>query len=230
VPSPPRMIRVVPGEIDARQLTTRLVLPTTAQPAWPPFRRVSESIANRERHLPAHAHEGEEVLTYVTEGVAAYQVDAGSAELVPSGGARLLIAPSRVGHRVSPGPGGTVRWFNLVVALPPGTAGAPRKLALPESPTPREEDNVSVRSLVGPGAPMASLGGLECDELSFSEESTTFRKVGRERRAVVYALSGRGAVDQQPIEAGEAAFVEGVPGTAVRGTPGFRTVLATAPR
>jgi hypothetical protein len=93
----------------------------------------------------------------------------------------------------------------------------------------REEDTVLVRSIVGPRAAMVSSAGLESEELSFRTEGTTFRKVGVGRRAVLYAVSGRGSVDQKAIEAGEVAFVEGMPGIAVQGDGGFCGILATAP-
>jgi hypothetical protein len=77
---------------------------------------------------------------------------------------------------------------------------------------------------------MVSSAGLECHELQFTDEATTVRRVGSDRRAVLYAMSGRGTVDQKDIEAGEAAFIEGMPGVAVQGGDGFCLILATVPR
>jgi hypothetical protein len=88
---------------------------------------------------------------------------------------------------------------------------------------------VFVHPIVGRGAAMTSSVGLECEELQFRTEGTTFRKLGSGRRAVFYAMAGRGSADQTPIEAGEVAFIEGRPGVAVRGDPGFRAIFATAP-
>jgi redox-sensitive bicupin YhaK (pirin superfamily) len=226
----PRSVRITPGELDTSSVTTRRLLPTSAQSEWRPFHRVAESIANRARQLPTHAHEREEVLTYVTEGFATYQLDSGAAESLRLGSGRLLTTSGRATHRISPAEGGAIRWFNLVVGLPPTSSGAPRLQRLePETPA-VEEDTVLVRSLVGPKAPMTSLAGLECEELRFRTDSTTFRKVGPVRRAVFYAVSGRGSLDQKAIEAGEVAFVEGMPGVAVRGEAGFCGILATAPK
>ncbi|MCI4328336.1 MAG: hypothetical protein L3J86_02015, partial [Thermoplasmata archaeon] len=77
-------------------MTTRLLVPTPDQPNWSPFQRVAESLANRARQLPTHAHEREEVLTYVTEGLASYQLESLAAEALPRGSGRLLISPGRV--------------------------------------------------------------------------------------------------------------------------------------
>ncbi|MCI4323024.1 MAG: hypothetical protein L3K03_03230 [Thermoplasmata archaeon] len=225
----PRSIRVVPGELDTTVVTTRLLVPTPAQPSWSPFRRVAESIANRARQLPTHAHEREEVLTYVTEGFASYQFEDGAIESVPRGSGRLLTAPGRVSHRISPATGGAIRWFNLVVALPAASTGASRLQRMSPQAAAIEEDTVIVRPIVGPRAPMSSSTGFECQELQFPNGGATFRKVGLDHRAIFYATSGRGSVDHKAIEAGEAAFVEGMPGVAIEGDDGFSVLLATAP-
>jgi redox-sensitive bicupin YhaK (pirin superfamily) len=219
----------VTGEIESAPVSTRLLIPTSAQPLWPPFRRVAESIASQGRQSPTHAHELEEVLTYVTEGFASYQLEGGAADSLPHGSARLLTAPVRVRHRVAPAQGAVIRWFNLVVGLTRGASGPTRlQSAGPGTPS-TDVDNVRVSLLVGPRAPMTSSSGLECQEMVFAEPSTTFLRVGRTRRALLYTLAGEGAVDQRELSAGAGALVEGVPGVAVQGRPGFRAIFASAP-
>ena len=210
-------------------VTTRRLLPIPAQSNWSPFQRVAESIANRARQLPMHTHERVEVLTYAIEGFATYQLENRAAESLERGSARLLSSPGKVSHRISPDRGGAIRWFNLVVALPAGSAGGPQLQSMgPQTPV-VEEDTVLVRSLVGPKGPMTSSGGFACQELTFENEGTTFRKVGADHRAVLYAMSGRGLVDHKPIETGEVAFIEGLPGVSLQGEAGFWGFLATAP-
>lgn len=224
-----RSIRVVAGELDTRTVTTRSVVPSTAQPEWVPFRRITEGIASKGRTLPPHAHEREEVLTYVTEGFAVYQLGHDAPLALSQGSARLLTTGARVEHRVSPAQGGAIRWFNIVVTLPAGDT-RPARVQSAAADTPVVEvDTVRVRPLVGPRAPMASAVGLEAQEMLFVADSTTIPRVGPRRRAFVYALAGRGAVDDRPIETGEAALVEGVPGISVHGTVGFRAIFASAP-
>jgi len=53
-------VRVVAGEVGAREVTARVALPTAAQPRWPPFERVAETIATPRRPFPLHRHEGVE--------------------------------------------------------------------------------------------------------------------------------------------------------------------------
>ncbi|MCI4326606.1 MAG: cupin domain-containing protein [Thermoplasmata archaeon] len=210
-------------------MTTRRLLPIPAQSTWNPFHRVAESLANRARQLPTHAHEREEVLTYVTEGFASYQFENGPAASLRRGSGRLLTTPGRATHRISPSEGGAIRWFNLVVGLPIDSTGGPRLQSMDSEAPTIEEDTVLVRSIVGPRAAMASSAGMECEALEFRTAGTTFRRVGPGRRAVFYAMSGRGSVDQKAIEVGEVAFVEGMPGVAVQGDGGFAGIWATAP-
>jgi redox-sensitive bicupin YhaK (pirin superfamily) len=225
----PRSVRIAPGELDTSLVTTRRLLPTSSQPDWSPFSRVAESLANRARQMPPHAHERVEVLTYVTEGFAAYQLEGGAVESLQRGSGRLLTTPARTTHRISPAEGGAIRWFNLVLGLPAGSTGGVQLQRVDPGAPSLEEDTVLVRPIVGPRAAMTSAAGLECVEFQFRTEGTTFRKVGAGHRALFYARSGRGAVDQKPLEAGEVAFIEGMPGVAVQGSVGFAGIWATAP-
>jgi redox-sensitive bicupin YhaK (pirin superfamily) len=228
-PSPPK-VRIVAGEIQTQSATTRLVLPTVAQPAWPPFLRVAETIASRARPLAAHPHEHEEVLTLVSEGFASYQLENETPQLLRAGSARLLTSPARSSHRISPAQGGAIRWFNLVAGPIAPASSSPRLQASEPTEQPRVEENTLVRPLVGPGAPMSSGAGLEVREVSFVQPSATFQRVGHDRRAVVYAFSGHGSVDGRGLEAGEAALAEGVAAVSLQGSQGLRAVVATAPR
>jgi redox-sensitive bicupin YhaK (pirin superfamily) len=176
-----------------------------------------------------HAHEREEVLTYVTEGFASYQFESGPIQPLRRGSGRLLTSPGRTTHCISPTQGGAIRWFNLVLSLPASSTGVARlQLMDPQEPA-IEEDTVLVRSIVGPRSAMTSSAGLVCEELQFRTEGTTFRKVGPAQRALFYAMAGRGSVAHQPIESGEVAFVEGMPGIALHGEAGFGGIFASAP-
>ncbi len=223
-------IRIVAGEIQTQSATTRLVLPTANLPAWPPYLRVSETVAGRARQLAAHPHEHEEVLTVVSDGFASYQLGNDPPQALGPGSARLLTSPGRSSHRISPSRGGAIRWFNLVVGPIAPSATPPKLQASEPGGTPRVEENALVRPLVGPGAPMSSGAGLEVREVTFVQPSATFQRVGHDRRAVLYVLAGQGSVEGRGIEAGEAALAEGVAAVSLQGSKGLRAVVATAPR
>jgi redox-sensitive bicupin YhaK (pirin superfamily) len=226
----PPSVRIVPGVVDSHNVTARLVLPTSQQGAWPPFVRVAESIAAVGRRFPQHAHEAEEVLTFEIEGNASYEIPPSPAVALDPGCLELLASSSKVTHAIRPAGGTSVRWFSLVVSLPAGAAVPTRAQFDRPTASALQADGTVVRRLVGPGARTASACGLEAEEITFGSEGTSFRRVGRDRRGLVYAFAGRGGVDNEPLELGEAALIENASGIALRGARGFRVVVATLPR
>ncbi len=223
-------IRVVKGEIDARDATTRVVLPIASVARWPPFERVTETIATPRRPFPRHKHEGVEVLTYVIDGSASYAFEPAAPRELSAGSTILLTAPTATSHAINPRQGHTVRWFSVVAALPPKTSAAPGLQVHRVMETEVEAEGAIVRRLVGPGTPLTSTAGLEGVALEYRNPGATFLKVGHDRVAVCYALSGHGKIDNENLDAGEAAFVEQAAGVAVQGQVGFQVALASAPR
>ncbi len=223
-------LRIVPGIVETKSTTTRLVIPTSAQPAWPPFVRVGETVASRARQFPAHSHEGEEVLTYVIDGFSSYQSEDQPPEVLQRGSARFLTASTKSSHRIMSARGGPIRWFNLVTSLPAPVAGAPRVQSSEPPVAPRYDEDAHVRPLVGPGSYIASAGGLEVAEIKFEEPATTFRRIGHNRRGVVYSIAGMGTVDGKGIESGEAALAEGMAGIAIQSLRRLWVIVATGPR
>ena len=223
-------IRVVQGEIGAKDVTTRTLIPVVSQARWPPFERVAETIATPRRLFPPHRHEGVEVLTYVIEGSGTYAYGPHPAETLVAGATRLLTAPTPVSHAINPGKGQTVRWFAVVASLPASNAAPSRLQSGRAEPTELQPDGTILRRIAGPGTTLRSSVGIESEAIEFRSTGATFRKVGHDRVAICYALSGRGRVDDQVVEGGEAALVEQAAGIALHGQAGFRIVLVHAPR
>ncbi|MGC2289772.1 MAG: pirin family protein [Thermoplasmata archaeon] len=223
-------VRVVPGEISSKNVTTRTVIPTGAQSRWPPFERVAETIATPRRPFPPHGHEGVEVLTYVIEGSALYAIAPGVTEPIQPGTIELLTAPTTVSHAINPAKGQTIRWFALVATLPTGATTSIRLQSGRAVAIAMQPDGTVVRHLVGPRSTLTSVVGLECDAIEFHRGGTSFRRVGHDRVAVLYAISGPGMVDNVPLDAGEAVLVDDAAGVALEGEPGFHVILSSAPR
>ncbi|MGB6500734.1 MAG: hypothetical protein WBG19_04965 [Thermoplasmata archaeon] len=223
-------IRVVAAEIEAKTATTRTAIPTSAQPSWPPFERVAETIATPRRPFPMHRHSGVEVLTYVIEGSASYHFGEEPPRPLGPGSTVLLTAPTSLSHAINPGQGRTVRWFAVVAALPSPSPAAARLQAAEARPVTGVTDDILVRHLVGRESSLTSAAGLESDEFEFRAPATTFRETGHDRLAIGYALAGRGRLGEVPIEAGETALVEDTAGISIEGQSGFKLVFVGAPR
>ncbi len=223
-------IRIVQGEVGSRDATTRIVLPSRAHESLPPFERVAETIATPRRRFPAHRHQGVEVLTYVIEGSASYEFGPGPAEPLVPGDVRLLTSPTTVSHAINPGTGSTVRWFAVVATLSGGKSDLPRVQAGVARSAGLQPDGTVERRICGPGSGLNAEAGLECASIEFEASGTVFRRVGHDRVGVAYTLSSTGTIDNQTLEAGEAALVEDAAGIALQGSPGFQLILAMAPR
>lgn len=169
------------------------------------------------------------MLTYVIEGAASHEFGPGPPGRLTAGSAILLTAPKPVSHAINSVPGHTVRWFSAVVMLGPGPAPAPG-LFVSQVADGAGPDGSAVRPLVGPGSPLPSAAGLEGAIIEHESEGTSFHRVGHDRLALVYALRGRGRVDDATLDGGEAALVEATAGVALHGQPGFRAVFLSAPR
>ncbi len=223
-------IRVVAGEISATDVTTRAVLPNTTQPKWPPYVLVAETIATPRRRFPAHRHTGVEVLSYIVEGQGTYENATDPPQPVGAGTVHLLTAATTLAHVINPGKGQTIRWFAVVVDLASGQLTQNALQRYDSKELPPAADGTVTRALVGPTTPIRSATGMEAGAISFVGDGTSFRKIGHGTLAVCYVLSGRGRIDSDPIEMGEAALVQDAAGVAIAGGAGFRVVLVKMPR
>ncbi len=66
-------------------------------------------------------------------------------------------------------------------------------------------------------------------DIEFARNATGFFRIGRNRRAVAYVLSGSGMLDDVPIKSGSGALLENMSAVAIGGSPGYRIVLASVP-
>lgn len=222
-------IQWVPGEVVAKATTARLMLPTTNVTSWSPFTRIVETIATTSRQPPSHAHEGEEVLTYMFEGFADYQFGNDPPVSLPPGSVRLLTATGKASHRIAPSKGSTVRWMSVVLDLPPGTVGESRIQGGSPRPSEMQPDGSVITELVGLNSGLASKSGLIAKEVRFAQDGTAFNRIGHGRRGFAYAIGGRGAIDNQPIETGEGVLLDRVAGVALHGQRGLRLLIGSAP-
>jgi redox-sensitive bicupin YhaK (pirin superfamily) len=223
-------VKIVAGEISAKDATTRTVVPTAGGSKLPPFERVAETIATPRRRFPPHRHEGVEVLTYVIEGSGLQEYGSDAPVSVRAGSTSLLSATASVAHSMNPGIGQTMRWFAILSTLPSGRGGSNRVQSGLVEPSAVLSDGTVVRRLVGPGALTTSAMGLECEEIEFRSTGAAFRRVGRDRVGIFYAITGTGQVDGAPLDAGEAALAEDVSGVGIQGRSGLHLMFASAPR
>ena len=229
VSRPPARVRLVSGEVDAKDVATRTVIPSSQLAFWSPFVRVGETLATPRKRFGPHAHEHQEVLIYLIEGAAQHTTPRGRSEELRAGAVLFLCASAPASHAVNPRPGHTARWFSIVAEIPAeGAVTEGVDVSLP-SPSPVQPDGTVLTPLLGAGTSFRSRLGTEVVAIEFREGGTAFRRVGAGHRALFYSLAGRGSVDNAPLEGGEAALVENSAAVSLSGSIGFRVVQATVP-
>ena len=228
---PPRTSRVrkVTGEVDAKEVSTRSVIPSSQVEFWAPFVRVGETASNPRKRFAPHPHQQQEVLIYFVEGLALHTTASGRSEELRPGSVLFLSTRAPTSHAINPRPGRTARWFSIVSALPAETAGSQElSLAVPAASS-LQPDGTTVTPLLGPGTSFRSALGVEAAALHFREDGTAFPRIGPHHRSLFYALGGRGTVDNVPLQVGEAALIERAAAVSLSGAAGFVVVQATAP-
>jgi redox-sensitive bicupin YhaK (pirin superfamily) len=218
------------SEVDSGDVSTRVLLPRPDQPAWLPFKRVAETIPRSTLSGATHPHAAEEVLVYVLEGATRHADADGHQVDLHKGSVLLLTALSRTSHEILYEPGHAQHWVSLVVdasSSPPGESTHLQQE--PVGASGAGSDGLIRRPLVGPSSPVRSSVGLEAWDLEFQDGGTAFPKVGRNRRGVLYALTGEGRVENRPVAGGKGVLVAQSSGFTLTGDAGFRVILATAP-
>ncbi len=228
--SQPGIGRVVRGEIDADERTNRLLFPTRDQPAWLPFERFAESMTTGRTKLERHAHQAQEVVLYLLEGEIEHVDQGGHRERLTPGCTVVLSAHDEAHHQLVPVTGKRARWLSTVIRLPWHTEPPPNALQVKGPSDPIEASDGTVqRPVVGPLARADSSSGLEALDVEFARKGTGFFRIGKENRAVAYALGGSGSINEVPVDPGLGVLLEHAASVAISGAPGYRVLLAILP-
>lgn len=222
--------KIVTGQLDASDVTSSLLIPNATQVPWLPIERFGETMATPRKKEGPHPHVAEEVVAYVLEGFVDHEYDGGKAETLEAGSVLVLTAHEEVLHELVMRKGRSARWLSIVLRIPWHTEPIATSVVTRTAGDPVEAPDGSVkRPVVGPLARADAFTKLELTDIEFAKEGTAFFRVGRDRRAVVYALGGSGAIGDNEIRPGQGALVEHASGISIRGSPGFRVALATVP-
>lgn len=222
---------IVPGQVEADDITARLLFPTARQGPWLPFERFAETMATSRKKAGLHPHQAEEVVVYVLEGYVGHEYDGGNYESLTDGSVVVLTAHEEIRHELVMEKGRTARWLSIVLRVPWHTEPPPTSILIRTAGDAVEgSDGTVQRAVVGPLARAEAFTGLEFTDISFAKEGTGFFRIGRDRRSVAYVLGGSGTIGGKHVEPGDGALLENASGIAIHGSPGYRVALATVPR
>ena len=224
-------MKITQGQIDAADVTTRLLLPTSQQGPWSPFERFGETIATARKKEGLHSHNAEEVVVYVLEGYVDHESDGGQPATLTQGSVLVLTAHEPIRHELVMQKGRSARWMSIVLRLPSHAERTPASVQIKTAGDPIEAaDGTVQRPVVGSHARADAFTHIECTDIGFAKEGTAFFRLGKTQRSVAYVLSGSGTFGTEHVEPGDGALLENASGFSMHGTPGFRVVLASLPR
>lgn len=195
-------------------------------------------------HSPAligmHPHRGFEIMSYVVEGSLSHRDSLGTRSVVGPGGAQMMQTGSGVSHEEETLDKGTQFfqiWFEPELAKALRRPPTYREFQAESLPT-TERDGVSVKYVLGDGAPFSFVADASMRDVTVASGSTYDLELKEGRLLAVVAVSGRGVwrtSKGREIEFGEKDFTvveaeEGSTLTAIpRGSEGLRlAVVETA--
>ena len=220
----------VNGQIEVSDVASRLLFPTSEQGPWLPYERFAETMATSRKIEGPHPHEAEELVVYVLEGFVDHAYD-GKHEALAEGSVLVLTAHDEIRHELVMKKGRSARWLSIVLRIPGHAERFPTAVVTRTVGDPiAGSDGTVQRPVVGTRARASAFTGLECTDIEFAKEGTSFLRIGRARKGIAYALRGTGSIGDDRLEPGQGVLVERASGLAVRGTPGFRLLLTTVPR
>ncbi len=224
-------MKIAAGQIEASDITSRLLFPTALQGPWLPFERLAETIATSRKKEGLHPHQAEEVVVYVLEGYVDHEYDGGQHATLTQGSVLLLTAHEEIRHQLVMQKGRSARWLSIVLRLPWHTEPPPTSVQIKTAGDPIEAaDGTVQRPIVGSHARADAFTHLEYTDIEFAKAGTAFFRLGKTQRSVAYVLSGSGTFGTEHVEPGHGALLENVSGLSIHGTPGFRVALASVPR
>ena len=130
--------------------------PTSEVSKVDPFLLFDEFFVEKPAGFPMHSHSGFEVVTYMLEGAFDHEDSSGVSGRIREGEAQRMVTGGGIKHSEMPGTDGMNHGLQLWTDLPQGLKDAEPEYGkgnAGEIPV-REKDGVTVRTIVGEGAPI----------------------------------------------------------------------------
>ena len=161
--------------------------------------------------FPDHPHRGFEAITYLFDGGMKHADNLGNRGIVHAGGAQRLTAGRGIVH--SEFPGGRAHGIQLWINLPQRLKSLEPDYQQVEMDQLQQTDidGVMIRTIVGSGGAIDLHTPVEYLEIRMPPGSSITQQISPGFRGFVYIVASEVTVKDQPLKAGQAAFVEGEP-------------------
>ena len=172
--------------------------------------------------FPDHPHRGFEAITYLFDGGMKHADNLGNVGTIHAGGAQRFTAGRGLVHSEFPDgrAHGIQLWINLAKALK-AVDPAYRQVEADEIPE-VTENGVSIRTIVGESGAISLHTDVEYLEIRMAGDSKLQRALPSDFRGFIYAVEGQANIDGEPLNSGEAAFIENQSQIALQSSEGGR--------
>jgi len=159
--------------------------------------------------FPNHPHRGFEAITYMFAGGMQHTDNLGNKGTVHGGGAQRFTAGRGIVH--SEMPDGHAAGIQLWINLPRKLKGLDPEYQQVQADEFGVEEfgGGSLKKITGENGPVQLRTDVEYFDVSLDEGASFHRDIAEGLRGLVYAVSGSLSINDQTVDEGAAAFVEG---------------------
>lgn len=188
--------------------SARRSFPTENHSYLDPFVLFDHFHVEQPHGFPEHPHRGFEAVTYMLNGAFTHKDSTGADKTVEEGGVQKVCMGSGVKHSEMPATDasdGLQLWVNLPQAKKDISASYQDAEAA-ELPV-EDENNVTVKTVVGDGSPITLETDIEYRDIAIEGGSYTV-EIQNGWNGFLYIISGEGTVSGREIEGGDLVVVE----------------------
>lgn len=224
-----RTPRTAPVHRSGPNMEMRRPFPASGQEPVDPFVLLDEFRLSPSEEFPEHPHGGFEFVTYMFDGGFEHTDSTGTSETVTSGGAMRVTTGSGIRHAEGPvgGEGDQNHGLQLWINLPQDLKDIePEYQDAPADTLPVEETaGASIRTVVGTDSPIELQTPVEYLDVTVSDAWTW--EPEDDWTGFLYAVSGEGTVDGNPMTADEFIIYNGGGPVEITADTEFRVVAVS---
>ena len=164
------------------------------------------------RGFPDHPHRGFEAITYMFDGGMNHKDNLGNESFVTAGGAQRFTAGSGMVHSEMPAEQGKSNGIQLWINLPKRLKQiSPEYQQVDTDEFPLKDiEGGQVKILVGEDSPLEIKTEIIYQHVTLNKQAQYRLDLNAAMRGIVYVMSGKLSVNDEPVRADQALFVEDI--------------------
>ena len=162
--------------------------------------------------FPDHPHRGFEAITYVFDGTMNHKDNLGNESTVTPGGAQRFTAGKGLIHSEMPSQEGNTRGIQLWINLPKRLKAIQPDYQQVDAKEILEQviEKGKVRVISGEGSPLELNTQVRYLDVSLEAGGSFKETIPESYRGFIYMVEGKGAINGDSVEAGDASFMDSI--------------------